>query len=60
MFRALVYRTRLYRPMLWNIWLSVVPIIVLLVGGIGGVLLLGILRPVGYIVLILTGIVWLL
>jgi len=59
-FRALVYRTRLYRPMLWNIWLSVVPIIVLLVGGIGGVLLLGILRPAGYVALILTGIIWLL
>lgn len=30
--RALVYRTRVYRPMLWNIFLSIMPIIILLFG----------------------------
>ncbi len=34
--RALVYRTRLYRPMLWNIWLSVLPMFILLAGFLTG------------------------
>jgi uncharacterized membrane protein len=58
--RALVYRTKLYRPMLWNIWLSIVPLLVLLVGGATGILLLIPARPLAIAVLIVTGIIWLL
>lgn len=37
--RALVYQTRLYRPMLWNIWLSVLPILILMGGFLAGALI---------------------
>ncbi|WP_025133618.1 DUF1361 domain-containing protein [Leucobacter sp. PH1c] len=58
--RAAVYRTRLYRPMLWNIWLSILPVLVLGVGGLVG-LTLTVVSPIsGFVVLGVTGLVWLL
>ena len=58
--RAGVYRTTLYRPMLWNVFLSILPVVVLAVGGLTGFALLAVARPAGLAVLIVTGIVWLL
>ena len=58
--RAPLFRTKLYRPMLWNIWLSVLPVFVFAIGGLGGLVLLLVSRPLAFIVLTLTGIVWLL
>lgn len=58
--RAPVYRTPLYRPMLWNIFLSILPVLVLLIGGGIGLVLLLFARPVGFAVLAVTGIIWLL
>lgn len=46
--------------MLWNIWLSVVPLGVLLTGWLSATLLLLVARPGAYVVLIVTGVVWLL
>jgi len=37
--RASVYRTVLYRPMLWNVWLSILPILILFGGFLAGAVL---------------------
>lgn len=58
--RAPLFHTKLYRPMLWNIWLSVLPVIVLTVGGVSGLVLLLISRPAAIAVLAVTAMVWLL
>lgn len=58
--RAAVYRTRLYKPMIWNIWLSVLPVIALAGGGLVGLALLVIAPPAGFVVLGATGLIWLL
>ncbi|WP_449278815.1 DUF1361 domain-containing protein [Leucobacter sp. GX24907] len=58
--RALVYRTKLYRPMLWNIWLSVAPILILLVAIVAWIILLLVSRPLAYAAITLLGIAWLL
>lgn len=58
--RALVYRTKLYRPMLWNIWLSVAPILILLVAIVIWIVLLLVSRPLAYVAITVLGIVWLL
>ncbi len=58
--RALVYRTRLYRPMLWNIWLSVLPVFILLAGFIAGAILMQFDPLPARVAWIATGIVWLL
>lgn len=58
--RAVVYRTTLYRPMLWNVWLSVVPIVILGAGGFAGLLLRLALPIAGDVLLVLTALVWLL
>lgn len=58
--RAVIFRTRLYRPMLWNIWLSILPILILIVAITVGIGALLISRPVGYLVLALCSIIWLL
>ncbi|WP_341727858.1 DUF1361 domain-containing protein, partial [Brooklawnia sp.] len=48
------------RPMLWNIWLSILPILILGVAISAGLGTLIISRPLGYIVLVVCGIIWLL
>lgn len=58
--RAKVYRTPLYRPMLWNIWLSVLPILVLLVALAAWFVLLPISRGASFAALAVIGVVWLL
>ncbi|MBC9955026.1 DUF1361 domain-containing protein [Leucobacter sp. cx-42] len=58
--RAPLFQTKLYRPMLWNIWLSVLPVIVLAVGSLSGIILLLVSRPAAIIVLVVTAVVWLL
>lgn len=58
--RAPLFRTQLYRPMLWNIWLSVLPVIVLAVGGLTGLVLLLASRPAAIVMLVITALVWLL
>lgn len=58
--RALCYRTRVYRPMLWNIWLSVLPILILGVGFIVGSLAMLVQVWVGAAVFAVVGLVWLL
>lgn len=58
--RAAVYRTRLYRPMLWNVWLSAVPILVLIAGFFAVVLVAQFDTAIAPTVWIVTGIVWLL
>ena len=58
--RAPLFQTKLYRPMLWNIWLSVLPVIVLGVGSLSGIILLLVSRPAAIIVLVVTAVVWLL
>ncbi|MBO9626924.1 MAG: DUF1361 domain-containing protein [Microbacterium sp.] len=58
--RAPVYRTPLYRPMLWNIFLSVLPVGILLVGGVTGLTMLLVSPPAALVVLIVTAVVWLL
>ncbi len=60
--RAPVYRTRLYRPMLLNLVLSVAPLVVL---GLAVVLVLplvvvGVPRPAVWAVAVVLGLVWLL
>lgn len=58
--RAPVYRTPLYRPMLWNVLLSILPVVILSIGGTAGLILLLFLPPAGSAVLVMTGLVWLL
>lgn len=58
--RAAVYRTRLYKPMIWNIWLSILPVLVLAGGGLVGLALLIISPLTGFVVLGATGLIWLL
>lgn len=58
--RARVYRTPLYRPMLWNIWLSIAPVLVLAIGGLAGLVGLLLSRPLGVVLLVLVGLVWVL
>ena len=58
--RAGVYRTRLYRPMLWNILLSVLPVFILGIGGLLGFAMLIVAPVVGLVLLAVTAIVWLL
>lgn len=56
--RAVVFRTRLYRPMLLNIALALAPGLVLLV--IAGVLELGLPAPVAIAVVVLLAFIWLM
>ncbi len=58
--RAAVYRTKLYRPMIWNIWLSVLPVLVLGAGGAAGLLLMLAAPVAGFLTLGAAGLVWLL
>lgn len=58
--RAWVYRTPLYRPMLWNILLSVLPVFILGIGGLLGFALLVVAPAVGIAVLAVAAILWLL
>ncbi|CAG7601779.1 DUF1361 domain-containing protein [Leucobacter soli] len=58
--RAAVYRTRLYRPMLWNVWLSVLPILILILGMLLAALVGQIDGRLAPPALVLSGIVWLL
>lgn len=58
--RAVIYRTPLYKPMLWNIFLSLLPVFVLGAGVIASSLLLIFLFPLGIAVLAVTFVVWLL
>ena len=59
--RSRVYRTRLYRPMLLNLALSVVPLLVLLVGLLAVVVARLVLPvPVVVVVLALVAVAWLL
>ena len=58
--RALVYRTRLYRPMLWNILLSVAPVVILCFAILAWLLTTLISRSLGYVVITVLGLVWLL
>lgn len=60
--RTAVYRTALYRPMLWNIWLSIMPVLILVIGFIAGAVLLQ-FHPAPPVVPVfwgLVGVVWLL
>lgn len=59
--RALIFKTRLYRPMLWNVFLSILPVIVLLVGfGIWAPLVLWAGLVPAWIWLGIIGVAWLL
>lgn len=58
--RAQVFHTRLYRPMLWNIFLSIMPIVVLVVAVLASVGLIVVARPLGYVSLGLGAVIWLL
>src|SRR5699024_122803 len=59
--RAPVYRTRLYRPMMLNIGLSVAPALVLLLAGLGLLVAVALgSRVILWSVLILFGIIWVL
>lgn len=58
--RGPLYRTKVYRPMLWNIVLSVIPVFVLGVGGLAGTVALVVSRPLGLTALAIVAVVWLL
>lgn len=58
--RALVYRTRLYRPMLFNIGLSIAPIVLLALALAAFALLMTTSRTLAVVAVIAIGIVWLL
>ena len=58
--RGMVFRTRVYRPMLWNIFLSILPILILVLALFVGLGALIVSRVLGYIVLIACAIIWLL
>lgn len=58
--RAPVYRTPLYRPMLWNVFLSILPVVILFIGGLTGLIMLPFSQPAGVLVLTATAVVWLL
>ncbi len=59
-FRAVGFHTKLYRPMLWNVWLSITPILVMGIGGLVSLLLLGVSTSLGVLSTVLFGIAWLL
>lgn len=58
--RAIVYRTRLYRPMLLNIWLSVAPILLLLAALAALLVLLPVNRGLAFVLAGVLGLAWLL
>jgi uncharacterized membrane protein len=58
--RAVVYRTRFYRPMLLNIGLSIAPILVLLGGLLASIILMVVNRPAALITAIIVAITWVL
>lgn len=58
--RGPLYRVKLYRPMVWNIWLSVLPILILSVGGLAGTVAMLASPVLGVVILVATAIVWLL
>lgn len=59
--RALIFHTRLYRPMLWNVFLSILPIIILIVGfGVWAPIALMAGGVPSWIWLGFTGLIWLL
>ena len=58
--RAAVYRTPLYRPMLWNVFLSILPILILGIGGLGGLMLRMVSPVAGGLALAATAVVWIL
>lgn len=58
--RTAVYRTRLYRPMLLNIGLSIAPILVALVGLLAAAALLVASRPAALVIAAITILAWLL
>ncbi len=58
--RAVVYRVTLYRPMLWNVFLSMVPIFVLLLGLLAGAIATQVAPAAGTAVWIATMLIWLL
>lgn len=58
--RAWIFRQRLYRPMLWNIWLSVAPILVLGATVVTGFLLMRLSPVLGWVAFVAGGIAWLL
>lgn len=58
--RALVYRVRLYRPMLWNIFLSALPLVVLLLGLAAGAIATQFDFTAGRVLWVVSGLVWLL
>ncbi|NLA66339.1 MAG: DUF1361 domain-containing protein [Leucobacter sp.] len=58
--RAVVYRTHLYRPMLLNIMLSILPVFILMFGFLAGALVAQASYAGAVAVWLLTGIVWLL
>lgn len=58
--RGWAFRTRIYRPMLWNVWLSVLPILVMLLGLIVSGILTLIAPWLGIAVTFVFGLIWLL
>ena len=58
--RAVVYRTRLYRPMLWNIVLSILPVLVLVGGMLVWVATAVVAPPLAIAALVVAGLAWLL
>ena len=58
--RARVYGTRLYRPMLWNIFLSIVPVLILAVVMAVSVALVVVAPPLSVAALVVGGVAWLL
>ena len=58
--RAAVYPTKLYRPMLWNIVLSIVPILLLVTAFLALLLLMPVNRVLAFAVVTVLGVAWLL
>ncbi len=58
--RAVVYRVTLYRPMLWNIFLSMVPIFVLLLGSLTGAIATQFDPLAGRVLWVISMLLWLL
>ncbi|MGO3147467.1 MAG: DUF1361 domain-containing protein, partial [Leucobacter sp.] len=58
--RAVVYRVKLYRPMLLNIWLSIAPILLLGASLLALMLLLPVNRLLSFIAAGVLGLAWLL
>lgn len=58
--RGWVYRGTIYRPMLWNLFLSVLPVIVLVVGGLTSAVAIVLNPAIGYVYAVCVALVWLM